>query len=131
MSRALALALGLGFWLAAALLLWAGVETEIGVPGVDGARIANMSLMHQQALLMQAGIGATIIGAIFLAAVTPRVLLDREEVRARRGLASQKQICPICDEAVSAEASVCKWCDFDLVPASAGEKTANGDDVEA
>lgn len=40
--------------------------------------------------------------------------LDIDEDRARRGRTSNKQICPYCDEAVSIDAVLCRFCHSDL-----------------
>lgn len=129
MSKAGLIALGLLFWLLAGLMIWHGIEVDIGVEGYDGARIANASLMHEQAAIIQLGIGAAIVGAIFLAAGSLKPGVDEADDRARKGLVSSKQICPVCDEAVSARASVCKWCDCNLAAAADAEE--RGQDVPA
>lgn len=67
--RAAALFVGLMTWALAGFLLWTGLSMDVTVEGVEiGERIANNHAMHQQAILVQLGIGAGIAGAVFLAA---------------------------------------------------------------
>ena len=57
--------IGAIFWAFAALTITFSVGMEVSIPGDDYA-VANLSLMHFQALAMQAGIGAMIVGTLMI-----------------------------------------------------------------
>ena len=59
-------------------------------------------------------IAGFVLGIFALIAIAGMPMRDVEAQRARQGAPSRKRICPACDEAVSAYATVCRWCDCEL-----------------
>jgi hypothetical protein len=53
------------FVLIAGYFLYAGISLDTSVPTGDGGTVANLQLMHVQAMKIGLGIGAAIIASIF------------------------------------------------------------------
>jgi hypothetical protein len=73
---------GIIFWLLAVYLVIVGLGSPVGVPAdptiFPGGEMVNVHLLHVQAMNLQLGIGAAIIGTLFLCSSAVLSLLTKD-----------------------------------------------------
>ena len=100
------------------LLFGFGMDTTVPTD-VGQRRVHNIGLMNERQNTMLLGAALAIVGALFVGFSRRSALVALPELGTRK--------CPYCAEAIKREATVCRFCNRDLVPAenTAASEAAN------